>query len=81
MVLDSSLESFSEPKIFKDVDLFDVVMNIKNNINLHKFNIALKLVLNGKETFKDESLFRYLLFAFIMYLCIYNWQIKQYLFK
>jgi len=43
------------------MELYEVLMKIKRLTTLHKFKSALKLILHGKETFKEERLFKYVL--------------------
>lgn len=40
----------------------DVLLKIKRFLSLQKFKKALKLVLKARETFKNEQLFKYVLF-------------------
>lgn len=68
MVLDTSLDFFGECEILKDMELPDVLMKIKSYISSHKFKLALKYVLRGRETFKDEPLFQYVLL--INFVCL-----------
>jgi len=65
MLLDNHLECIGDCEVFEDMELFEVLMKIKRLIILHKFKAALKLILYGRETFKTEALFRY-----VMYLTI-----------
>lgn len=43
------------------MELHEVLMKIKCFITLHKFKVALKFVLRGRKTFKDEPVFKYVL--------------------
>lgn len=61
LVSDNILDSFGELEIIKDMELHEVLMKIKCLITIHKFKIALKFMLRGRETFKDELLFKYVL--------------------
>lgn len=55
--LDNGLEC--NPKVFKDVELNEVLMKIKSYISLHKFKLALKFALGGMEIFQNETIFKY----------------------
>jgi len=67
MVLDKSLDIFGEVETLENIELLDVLMKIKSYITSHKFKLALKYVLHGRETFKDESLFQYVVFINYVY--------------
>lgn len=49
------------------MELPEVLMRIKSYVNIQKFNAAFKLILRGKETYKDEPLFKYVLSNICMY--------------
>jgi len=68
LVLDGSLKKFCEIEILKDIELPDVLMKIKSYITSHKFKAALKYVLCGRYTFKEESLFQYV--VLVNYVCL-----------
>lgn len=63
--LDNSLESFGKPEILEDMELPEVLMRIKSYVNIQKFNAAFKLILRGKETYKDEPLLKYVLSIYV----------------
>jgi len=66
--LDTSLDIFGEIETLKDMELPEVLMKIKNHITLHKFKLALKYVLCGRETFKDEPLFQYVVLSNVIFI-------------
>ncbi|CAI6344316.1 unnamed protein product [Macrosiphum euphorbiae] len=57
-VEDRSSNIFGEISILKDMEVPDVLMKIKSYITSHKFKSALKYVLRGRYTFKEEPLFQ-----------------------
>ncbi|XP_060833475.1 condensin complex subunit 1 [Rhopalosiphum padi] len=55
---DTNFDIFGVVEISKDMELSEVIMKIKSCITSHKFKSALKYVVRGGETFKDEPLFK-----------------------
>lgn len=52
-----------EEHILNNIELPEVLNKIKCFITLRKFELASKFLLHGRETFKDEPLFKYVLFV------------------
>lgn len=65
MYLGGRLESFDHSEKLEVSQLYEVFLKIKRQISLHEFNFAIKLILQGKETFTDELLFEYVFKIFI----------------
>lgn len=61
LFLDSSLEPFNHSEVIEDMELPDMLKKIKHFIIQSKFNSAIQLIQRGKESFKDEPLFKYVL--------------------
>jgi len=66
--LDTNFDIFGVVEISKDMELSEVIMKIKSCITSHKFKSALKYVVRGGETFKDEPLFKYVVLINYIYL-------------
>ncbi|CAH1732771.1 unnamed protein product [Aphis gossypii] len=55
---DKNVDTFGKVEVLKDMELPEVLLKIKSSITSYKFKSALKYLLCGRETFKDEPLFQ-----------------------